>query len=95
MLGVEHPEQFIDFENRVLLEHTSFIDGYIPSTKVIDPLFLTALKKELADALAISVDKTRDAALQAFRHKLASLRFLDIKTPRLIQFNYSSADFAA
>ena len=45
--------------------------------KVIDPLFLTALKKELADALAISVDKTRDAALQAFRHKLASLRFLD------------------
>lgn len=22
-------------------------------------------------------------------------RFLDIKTPRLIQFNYSSADFAA
>ena len=51
---MEHPEQFIDFENRVLLEHTSFIDGYIPSTKVIDPLFLTALKKELADALAIS-----------------------------------------
>lgn len=35
MLGVEHPEQFIDFENRVLLEHTSFIDGCIPSTKVM------------------------------------------------------------
>ena len=32
---MEHPEQFIDFENRVLLEHTSFIDGYIPSTKVM------------------------------------------------------------
>ena len=35
VLGVVHPEQFIDFENRVLLEHTSFIDGYIPSTKVL------------------------------------------------------------
>ena len=35
VLGVEHPEQFIDFENRVLLEHSSFIDGCIPSTKVM------------------------------------------------------------
>ena len=35
VLGVEHPERFIDFENRVLLEHISFIDGYIPSTKVL------------------------------------------------------------
>lgn len=33
--GVEHPEQFITFEEQVHLDHTSFIDGTIPSTKVL------------------------------------------------------------
>ncbi len=33
--GVEHPEQFITFEDQVHLDHTSFIDGRIPSTKVM------------------------------------------------------------
>ena len=33
--GVEHPEQFILFEEQVHLDHTSFIDGSIPSTKVL------------------------------------------------------------
>jgi hypothetical protein len=33
--GVEHPEEFISFEDRVFLGHTSFIDGYIPQTKVL------------------------------------------------------------
>lgn len=32
---VEHPEQFISFEEQVHLDHTSFIDGYISSTKVL------------------------------------------------------------
>lgn len=35
ILGVEHPEQFISFEDQVHLDHTSFIDGYIPTTKVL------------------------------------------------------------
>ena len=35
ILGVEHPEQFIQFENKVMLDHTSFIDGTIPSTHVL------------------------------------------------------------
>ena len=35
VLNVEHPEQFISFEDKVRLDHTSFIDGYIPSTKVL------------------------------------------------------------
>ena len=35
VLGVEHPAQFISFEDQVHLDHTSFIDGYIPSTKVL------------------------------------------------------------
>ena len=33
--GVEHPEQFITFEEQVHLDHTSFIDGTIPATKVL------------------------------------------------------------
>ena len=33
--GVEHPEQFISFEEQVHLDHTSFIDGTIPATKVL------------------------------------------------------------
>ena len=35
VLGVEHPEQFITFEEQVKLDHTSFIDGYIEKTKVL------------------------------------------------------------
>ena len=38
ILGVEHPEQFIQFENKVMLDHTSFIDGTIPSTHVLTAL---------------------------------------------------------
>ena len=33
--GVEHPEKFISFEDQVHLDHTSFIDGSIPSTHVL------------------------------------------------------------
>ena len=33
--GVEQPEQFITFEEQVHLDHASFIDGAIPSTKVL------------------------------------------------------------
>ena len=33
--GVEHPAQFICFEDQVHLDHTSFIDGNIPSTHVL------------------------------------------------------------
>ena len=35
VLGVEHPEQFIQFENQVKIDNTSFIDGTIPSTHVL------------------------------------------------------------
>ena len=33
--GVEHPEEFISFEDRVPLDHASFIDGSIPATHVL------------------------------------------------------------
>ena len=35
VFGVEHPEQFIIFEEQVKLDNTSFIDGTIPETKVL------------------------------------------------------------
>ncbi len=33
--GIEHPAQFISFEDQVMLDHKSFIDGYIAETKVM------------------------------------------------------------
>ena len=33
--GVEHPAEYISFEDQVHLDHTSFIDGYIPTTHVL------------------------------------------------------------
>ena len=35
VLGVEHPAEYISFEDQVHLDHTSFIDGFIPATKVL------------------------------------------------------------
>ena len=35
VFGVEHPEQFILFEQQVQLDHTSFVDARIPETKVM------------------------------------------------------------
>ena len=35
VLGVENPTERIEFEKRVQLSHTSYIDAYIPETKVL------------------------------------------------------------
>ncbi len=35
VLGVSHPEEYIEFEDQVKLDHTSFIDGYIQKTHVL------------------------------------------------------------
>ena len=45
--------------------------------KVIDPLFLDGLRKELDEIREISVVRTRTAKLHAFQEKLAELTFLD------------------
>ena len=45
--------------------------------KVIDPLFLDELRKELAEIETIAVDKTRIRKLEEYRLKLATLTFLD------------------
>lgn len=33
--GVDKPEKFITFEDQIMLDHTSFIDGFIPTTHVL------------------------------------------------------------
>ena len=33
--GVAEPDKFITFEDQIMLDHTSFIDGFIPSTHVL------------------------------------------------------------
>ena len=45
--------------------------------KVIDPLFLNDLRKELDDILEEKVEKQRQRKLDAYQNKLASLTFLD------------------
>ena len=45
--------------------------------KVIDPLFLDALKAELDEICENPIERTKNAKLRAFQRKLASLTFLD------------------
>ena len=45
--------------------------------KVIDPLFMDELKQEFEAIKELKVKKTKDAKLDAFQDKLASLTFLD------------------
>ncbi len=45
--------------------------------KVIDPLFLDALKAELEEIKSLKVEKTRQQKLRDFRKKLSTLVFLD------------------
>ena len=45
--------------------------------KVIDPLFLNDLRKELNNALAYKNEKTRNEALDKFQEHIGSLNFLD------------------
>ena len=47
--GVEEPEKFITFEDQIMLDHTSFIDGAIPSTHVL--IEQKSLGKELNKAI--------------------------------------------
>ena len=53
--------------------------------KVIDPLFLDDLKAEYTAIMANNVIASRHDALERFQDKLASLSFLEIPLPKLIQ----------
>ena len=53
--------------------------------KVIDPLFLDDLKAELEEISGIAIARTKEKKLREFQDNLASLCWLEIKTPLLIQ----------
>ena len=53
--------------------------------KVIDPLFLDGLRDEFTKLCEIAVEKTRERKLREFQEKIASLQFLEIIIPSLIQ----------
>ena len=55
--------------------------------KVIDPLFLDELEKELEEIRGIAIEKTRDKRLRDYQDKLASVVCLESKARYLIQFN--------
>lgn len=64
--GVEHPEQFITFEDQVHLDHTSFIDGYIPATRVL--IEQKALGKDLKKGIRQSNGSLLSPFQQAKRY---------------------------
>lgn len=49
VFGVKNPDESIRFEDRVMLDHTSFIDGYIPSTHVL--IEQKSIDKDLGKAI--------------------------------------------
>lgn len=64
--GVEHPEQFITFEDQIMLDHTSFIDGFIPATHVL--IEQKSLGKELNKAIRQSDGSSLTPFQQAKRY---------------------------
>ncbi len=66
VLGVEHPEQFITFEDQVHLDHTSFIDGYIKDTKVM--IEQKSLEKDLSKPIRQSDGTLQTPFQQAKRY---------------------------
>ena len=70
--GVEHPEKFIIFEEKVHLDHTSFIDAVIPSTKVM--IEQKGLGKDLKKAIRQS-DGTLLTPFQQAKRYITELPF--------------------
>lgn len=66
--GVEHPAEFIRFEDQVKLENTSFIDGYIPSTHVL--IEQKSIDKDLRNAIKQSDGSYLSPFQQAKRYSI-------------------------
>ena len=66
VFGIEHPETFIIYEQQVKLDHTSFIDGFIPSTKVM--IEQKSLGKNLAEGIKQSDGSVLNPFQQAKRY---------------------------
>ncbi|MGN0227140.1 MAG: DNA methyltransferase [Paludibacteraceae bacterium] len=66
VFGVEHPEQFILFEQQVQLDHTSFVDARIPETKVM--IEQKSLGKNLGEGIKQSDGSLLNPFQQAKRY---------------------------
>ena len=66
VFGIEHVDSFLLFEQQVKLEHTSFIDGFIPSTKVM--IEQKSLGKNLAEGIKQSDGSVLNPFQQAKRY---------------------------
>ena len=66
IFGIEHPEQFIVFEQQVHLDHTSFVDARIPSTKVM--IEQKSLGKNLGEGIKQSDGSILNPFQQAKRY---------------------------
>ncbi|MGD9474597.1 MAG: DNA methyltransferase [Eubacteriaceae bacterium] len=64
--GVDKPEQIINFEDQVMLDHTSFIDGYIPTTNVL--IEQKSMDKDLRKAIKQSDGSLLNPFQQAKRY---------------------------
>lgn len=83
--GVENASHYIEFEDQVHLDHTSFIDGYIPETKVL--IEQKGLGKDLRKAIRQSDGSLLTPFQQAKRYS-AELSFS--RRPRwIITCNFS------
>lgn len=65
-LGVEQPTQYIRFEDQVHLDHTSFIDGHIPTTHVL--IEQKSIQKDLGTAIVQSDGSKLSPFQQAKRY---------------------------
>ena len=82
---VEHPEQYIKFEDQVMLDHTSFIDGYIETTHIL--IEQKGLGKDLRKAIKQS-DGTLLNPFQQAKRYAAELPYS--KRPRwIVTCNFS------
>ena len=63
VLGMENPAERIEFEKKVQLKHTSFIDAYIPETKVLieQKSIDTDLRKEAKQSDGVMLTPYRQA----------------------------------
>ena len=66
VFGIEHPEQFILFEQQVQLDHTSFVDARIPETKVM--IEQKSLGKNLGEGIKQSDGSVLNPFQQAKRY---------------------------
>ncbi len=84
--GVAEPEAYIEFEDKVMLDHTSFIDGMIPATHVL--IEQKELGKDLRKAIRQSDGTLLSPYQQALRYS-ASLPYS--KRPRyIVTSNFAS-----